>query len=119
MFFISDAYAQSGAASGADPTTALIMNLAPLLIIGVIFYFLLIRPQQKRMKEQQAMLAAIAKGDTIVTTGGIIGKVKAVQDDELRVEIAPNVDVRIERYAVSTVRNKTTPAAANDSKPVS
>jgi preprotein translocase subunit YajC len=118
MFF-SNAYAQtvSGAAGGTDSTTALIMQFLPIVAIGLILYFLILRPQQRRVKEQQAMLAAIKKSDTVVTTGGIIAKVKSVQDDELRIEIAPNVDVRIERSAVAYVRNRTDAAPANDTKP--
>lgn len=119
MFFISDAYAQAAGAAAETPGIGEVLLQQAMLIvpIGLLFYFLLIRPQQRRAKEQQAMLNAIAKGDTIVTTGGIIGKVKSVADDELRVEIAPNVDIRLERYAIATVRNRTAPAPANDAKP--
>jgi preprotein translocase subunit YajC len=119
MFF-SDAFAQTtggAAAAGPDAFTATLVNIFPLIAIGVIFYFLLIRPQQRRMKEMQTMIAGIRKNDVIVTNGGMIGKVKSVADDELRIEIAPNVDIRIERSAVASVRNRTEPAPANDTKP--
>ena len=118
MFF-SDAFAQTPAGGGAGPDalTSTLVNIFPLLAIGLIFYFLLIRPQQRRMKEMQTMIAGVRKNDVIVTNGGVIGKVKSVADDELRVEIAPNVDIRIERSAVANVRNRTEPAPANDTKP--
>src|SRR5262245_5394045 len=113
--FISDAYAQaaSGAAAG-DPTTALIMQVAPLALIFVVFYFLLIRPQQAARKRHMDMVAALKKGDVVVTSGGLIGKVKSVADDELRLELSPNVEVRVIRGAIGEVRSKTDPAPAND-----
>jgi preprotein translocase subunit YajC len=118
MFFITDAYAQTGgAAGGPDGMTAIIMNLLPMVAIVGVFYFLMIRPQQQARKAHMALLASIVKNDTVVTSGGIIGKVKSVADDELRIEIAPNVDIRVERGAISTVRNRTQPAPANDTKP--
>ena len=116
--FVTNAYAQAaaGAPAGPDPTTALILNLAPFLLIFLIMWFLVIRPQQKRLKDHQAMIAAIKRGDTIELSGGMIGKVDRVADDELRVEIAPGVLVRVIRGAVSGVRVKGEPAPANDSK---
>ncbi len=114
--FISEAYAQTGAA-GADPTTAMIYQIAPLVLVFVVFYFLLIRPQQQARKRHMEMVAALKKGDVVVTSGGLIGKVKSVQDDEVRVELAPNVDVRVVRGTIAEVRSKTDPAPANDSKP--
>lgn len=116
---ITDAFAQAPAAAGGDPTTALLVNLAPFALILVVFYFLLIRPQQQRLKAHQAMIAGVKKGDVIVTTGGLIGKVRAVADDELRVELAPNVEVRIVRSNLAEVRNKSEPTPANDAKPSS
>jgi preprotein translocase subunit YajC len=85
-----------------------------MLIIGIM-YFLMIRPQQKRLKEHRDMVAGIRRGDTIVTSGGIIGKVVKVEDNELQVEIADGVKIKIVRGTVSDVRNKSdkaeTPAA--------
>lgn len=115
--FVSDAFAQSSPAAGGDPTTALILNLLPLVLILVVFYFLLIRPQQKRLKAHQEMIKNLQRGDTVVTSGGLIGKIKAVADDEVRVELSPNVEVRVVRGTIAEVRNKGTPAPANDSKP--
>lgn len=118
---ITDAFAQAGAqtgtAAGGDTMTALLVNLALFALILVVFYFLLIRPQQQRLKAHQAMILGVKKGDVIVTTGGLIGKVRAVADDELRVELGPNVEVRVLRSSLSEVRNKGEPVPANDTKP--
>jgi preprotein translocase subunit YajC len=111
---ISSAYAQTPA--GGDPTTGLIMQIAPLILIFVVFYFLLIRPQQQARKRHLEMVTQLKKGDIVVTSGGMIGKVKSVADDEVRVELAPNVDVRVVRGTIAEVRSKTDPAPANDSK---
>lgn len=115
--FVSNAYAQAaGGAAPADPTMALIFNLAPFILIFVIMWFLVIRPQQRRLKAHQAMIAAVKRGDTVETSGGIIGKVDRVADDELRVEIAPGVLVRVVRGTITGVRVKGEPAPANDSQ---
>lgn len=101
---ISAAYAQgAGSTGGAEALQAFL----PIILIFVVFYFLLIRPQQKRMKEQREMLAAIRRGDRIVLGGGIIGTVQKVIDDaELLVEIAEGVKVRVQRAMVATVLAK-------------
>ncbi len=112
--FISNAYA---ATAEVDPTTAIIGQILPLILIVVVFYFLLIRPQQQARKRHMEMIAALKKGDHVVTSGGLIGKVKSVADDEVRVELAPNVDVRVVRGTIAEVRSKTDPSPANDSKP--
>ncbi len=114
---ITDAFAQAPGAAGADPTTAILVNLAPFALILVVFYFLLIRPQQQRLKAHQAMIGGVKKGDVIVTTGGLIGKVRAVADDELRIELGPNVEARVVRSSIAEVRNKGEPVPANDTKP--
>jgi preprotein translocase subunit YajC len=115
--FVTPAYAQAAGAAGPDPMTAILVQLAPLLLILVVFYFLLIRPQQQRLKAHQDMIKALAKGDTVVTSGGLIGKVRSVAEDEVRVELGPNVEVRVVRGMIAEVRNKGAPAPANDSKP--
>ncbi|HEY0027934.1 MAG TPA: preprotein translocase subunit YajC [Allosphingosinicella sp.] len=99
--FSSPAYAQAGAASSG---AGAFMSFAPLLLIFVIFWFLLIRPQQKRMKAHQAMIGAVKKNDTAVTTGGLIGKVIRVDEAEVELEIAPNVRVRVVKSMLSDVR---------------
>jgi preprotein translocase subunit YajC len=84
-----------------------ISSLVPLVLLFGIFYFLIIRPQQQRMKAHQAMVAAVKRGDTVVTAGGLIGKVSKVKDDgELMVEIADNVQVRVLKSTLTEVRTK-------------
>ncbi|PHQ84377.1 MAG: preprotein translocase subunit YajC [Thalassobium sp.] len=91
-----------------------IAQFIPLILIFAIMYFLLIRPQQKKLKEHQAMVAALRRGDQIITQGGVLGKVTKVKDDgEVEVEIAKGVTVRVVRSTIATVVNKTEPAAAN------
>ena len=84
----------------------------PLILIFGIMYFLLIRPQQKKLKEHQAMLNALRRGDQVITQGGIMGKITKVKDDssEVEVEIASGVNVRIVKATIATVVNKTEPA---------
>ena len=105
--FVTPAYAQ--AAGGAGPS--LMAQLPFFIAIFAIFYFLLIRPQQKKMKEHQAMVAALRRGDQVITQGGVIGKVTKVRDDgEVEVEIAQGVNIRVLKHTIQTVRNKTEPA---------
>ncbi len=89
-----------------------IESLIPLFLIFGIMYFLLIRPQQKKLKEHQAMVAALRRGDQVVTQGGIVGKVTKVKDEEgeIEVEIAKGVNVKIVRSTIAQVLNKTEPA---------
>ncbi|MEJ0022969.1 MAG: preprotein translocase subunit YajC [Alphaproteobacteria bacterium] len=94
-----------------------LIQIAPLLLILPLLYFMMIRPQQRRMKAHTDMITSVKKGDTIVSAGGLVGKVKGVADDEIRVELAPNVEVRLLRGSIAEVRNKSEPAPANDSKP--
>ena len=111
--FVTPAYAQAagGSAGGAD----VIMSVLPFLLIFVVMYFLIIRPQRGQMKKREEMLKAIRRNDTIVTSGGIVGKVtKLVDDHELEVEIAQNVKVRVIRAMIAEVRVKGEPVAAND-----
>ena len=83
----------------------------PLVLIMGVFYFLLIRPQQKKMKDHQAMLSKVAKGDTVVTQGGLIGKVvRVVDDNELLVEVGENIKVRVLKSGLADVRSKGEPA---------
>ena len=107
--FITPAYAQTaGGAGGA----AGLMQFLPLVLIFAIMYFLLIRPQQKKMKEHRAMVEALRRGDQVVTQGGIIGKVSKVKEDgELEVEIADGVKVRVVKATIVQVVSKTEPAA--------
>ena len=102
---VTPAYAQ--AAGGA----AAITSFVPLILIFAIMYFLLIRPQQKKLKEHKAMVAALRKGDQVITQGGIIGKVSKAGETEVEVEIADGVKVRVVRSTITQVLNKTEPAA--------
>lgn len=106
--FATPAYAQAaGGAAGA------ITSFVPLILIFAIMYFLLIRPQQKKLKEHKAMVEALRRGDQVLTQGGIIGKVVKVKEDgEIEVEIADGVKVRVLRHTVAQVISKTEPAAA-------
>ncbi|MGV6851903.1 MAG: preprotein translocase subunit YajC [bacterium] len=103
-FFISDAMAQTAGA----PQGGGLMSFVPLVVIFVIFYFLLIRPQSKRTKEHKAMLEAIAKGDEVVTNGGILGKVKNVGESFVTIEIADNTTIKIQKQALATLMPKGT-----------
>jgi preprotein translocase subunit YajC len=80
------------------------MSVFPLVLIFIIFYFLLIRPQQRRMKQHQSMIGAVKKNDVAVTGGGIVGKVTKVDETEVELEIAPNVRVRVVKSTLSDVR---------------
>lgn len=104
--FATPAYAQAaGGAAGA------FTSLMPLILIFAIMYFLLIRPQQKKLKEHKAMIGALRRGDQVVTQGGLIGKVSKVKDDsEIEVELAEGVKVRVVRATIAQVLSKTEPA---------
>src|SRR3954454_20906459 len=106
--FVSTAYAQAADGMGG---AASLMSFLPLVLIFVVFYFLLIRPQQKKLKEHKGMLEALRRGDRVVTGGGIIGTITKIgADDELVVEIAEGVRVRVLRSTINLVLAKTEPA---------
>jgi preprotein translocase subunit YajC len=100
--FATPAHAATGAAPSG--TAAFMANVLPLLLIFVIFWFLLIRPQQRRMKLHRAMIEAVKKNDVAVTTGGLIGKVTRVDEGEVELEIASNVRVKVVKSMLSEVR---------------
>lgn len=106
--FITDAFAQGAApAAGAND---ILLSLMPFIFIFIILYFLIIRPQQKRVKTHQELISNIRRGDTVVTSGGMIGKVTKVTDDnELVVELAENVRVRVVKSTIAEVRAKGEP----------
>ena len=107
-WLIPSAWAQS--AGGAQPNA--LMQLLPLILIFVVFYFLLIRPQAKRAKEHKGMVAALAVGDEIVTSGGILGRVTEAGEQFLTVEVAEGVRVKVQRHTVSSVLPKGTMKSA-------
>ena len=114
---INEAFAQGAAAPAGGGADMLMQTMVPFAIVLVIMYFLVMRPQQTRAKQQAEMLKNIRRGDTIVTSGGVIGKVtKATEDSEIEVEIAPNVRIRQSRGMIAEVRAKGEPVkeAAND-----
>jgi preprotein translocase subunit YajC len=104
--FITPAYAQSAAGSGD-----FLIQILPFLLIFVIMYFLIIRPQQRRLKDHKEMVAAVRRGDTVVTGGGLIGKVTKADDDELQVELAPGMKVKVIRSTITEVRSKNQPVS--------
>jgi preprotein translocase subunit YajC len=110
MMFISEAWAQGAGGGGGDMFTSFL----PLILIFAVFYFLLIRPQQKKLKAHQAMIGALHRGDKIITGGGLYGSVtKVLNDAEVMVEIAEGVRVKVARSTISTV---TTPSNAGRAK---
>lgn len=110
--FITPAFAQTAGA----PTSAIAAfgGILPFVLIFIIFYFLLIRPQQQKLKQHRAMVEALRRGDQIITSGGIVGKVVKVQEDGMvEVEIAEGVKVKVVRQTITQVLNKTEPAAVS------
>ena len=107
-WLISSASAQAAGGAPANP----IMQLLPLILIFVVFYFLLIRPQAKRAKEHKSMVAALAVGDEVVTSGGILGRVTEAGEQFLTVEVAEGVRVKVQRHTVSSVLPKGTMKSA-------
>ena len=105
--FISSAFAQTApaAAAGGDMQSTL-MSMLPLVLMFVVLYFVLIRPQMKKQKEAKAMIDALAKGDEVVTVGGMLGKVTKLNDNSLSLEVANGVEVQIQRIAVVQVLPK-------------
>ena len=99
---ISSAYAQAPAAGG----DAGLMGFLPIILMFVLLYFLMIRPQMKRAKEQKAMVDALQKGDEIITAGGVLGKITRVGESYVSVEISNNVEIQVQRAAVQTVLPK-------------
>jgi len=111
--FVTPAYAQaSGAAGGPD----ILMSILPFVLIFVIMYFLIIRPQRQQAKKRGEMLAAVRRGDTVVTGGGVVGKVTKVDEDEVEVEIAQGTKVKVVRSMLADVRVKGEPVANQNAK---
>ena len=102
------------AAAAPSGASAFFLNIFPLLLVFIIFWFLMIRPQQKRMREHQAQIAAVKKGDRVVTGGGLIGKVTKVGDSEVEIEIAQNVRVQAVKSTLTQVIDPTAAKPAND-----
>jgi len=105
--FISSAYAQAAPAAASSGTDTL-FSLLPLVLMFVVLYFIMIRPQMKKQKEHKAMIEAIAKGDEVVIAGGLLGKVAKLGDNYLNVEVANGVELQVQRGAVVQVLPKGT-----------
>jgi preprotein translocase subunit YajC len=103
-FFISDAWAEAAQQGAADP----LLSFLPLVFIFVVFYFLLIRPQSKKAKEHKQMIEALAKGDEVVTSGGLLGRITAVGENFVELEIGEAMKVKVQRQAVATLMPKGT-----------
>ena len=107
--FVTPAYAQAAGAGSA------FASFVPLILIFAIMYFLLIRPQQQKQKQHRDMVLAVKRGDTVIMSSGMIGTVTKVKDDnEVEVEIAPNIKVRVVKSMIADVRGKNEPVKAND-----
>ena len=105
QLFINNAYAEGAATAPQDGG---FMQFLPLVALLAVFYFLILRPQQKRSKEQKAMIEALQKGDEVATAGGVLGKVTKVSEDNVAIEIADNVVVQVQKAAVQNVLPKGT-----------
>jgi preprotein translocase subunit YajC len=103
--FIANAYAQT---SGATSQTDMLTSFLPMIAIFVVFYFLLIRPQQKRSKEQRELLAALEKGNEVITSGGMVGRIAKINDQYVTLEVAPSVEITVQRSSVSQLLPKGT-----------
>lgn len=106
--FISNAYAQSAAPAADAGLMGNLTTFMPLVLMFVVMYFLMIRPQQKRAKEQKSMMEALTKGDEVITAGGILGKVVKVNDTYVTVEIAANTEIVVQKNSVTTLLPKGT-----------
>ncbi len=107
-FLISDAWAEAPAAAGAPPQGSPFVTLIMLGVLFAAFYFILIRPQAKRAKEHKTMIAALAKGDEVVTAGGVLGRVTNLGEAYVTVDIAEGVEIKVQRHAIQTVLPKGT-----------
>jgi preprotein translocase subunit YajC len=113
--FVTPAYAQAAGAATQSNSAGAIISMLPLVLIFVVFYFLMIRPQQKRVKELQTAVSAVKKGDTVVTAGGLIGKVTKVGDEEVEIELSATVKgVRVVKATLQSVQPLAGGKPAND-----
>jgi preprotein translocase subunit YajC len=106
--FISNAYAQAAPAAANAGLMGNLSTFLPLILMFVVMYFLMIRPQQKRAKEQKQMMDALAKGDEVVTAGGILGKVSKVNDTYVTIEVAANTEIVVQKHSITTLLPKGT-----------
>lgn len=112
--FITPAFAQTTAAAGSGGSAAFMVQVLPLLLIFVVFYFLIIRPQNKRMKDHKTKIEAVMKGDQVITGGGLVGKVVKVDDLFVEIELGQGVKVRAVKSTLTDIIDPTTAKPAND-----
>ena len=106
--FISQAFAQPAPAAASGGTESTLLSLLPLVLMFVVLYFIMIRPQMKRQKEHKSMIEALAKGDEVVTSGGMLGKVTKLSESFVSLEVAGNIELQVQRSAVVQVLPKGT-----------
>ena len=106
--FISQAFAQTAPAAATGGAESSLMSMLPLLLMFVVLYFIMIRPQMKKQKEHKAMIEAITKGDEVIIAGGVMGRVAKMGDSYLHIEVASNVEIQVQRAAVVQVLPKGT-----------
>lgn len=106
--FISNAFAQSTTGGAGGDLSSSLMGMLPLVLMFVVLYFIMIRPQMRKQKEHRNMIAALAKGDEIVTSGGMMGRVTAINENRLSLQVADNVEIQVQRSAVAQVLPKGT-----------
>jgi preprotein translocase subunit YajC len=114
--FATPAFAQAAGAAPTGGPQDMLIQFLPLIGLVILFYFLMIRPQQRRMKQHQQMLTALKRNDVVVLSSGVIGKVVRVEDKEVGLEIATGVTVKVVKGMISEVRSRGEPAPANDAK---
>jgi preprotein translocase subunit YajC len=106
--FISNAFAQAAPAAAGGSTESTLLSLLPLVLMFVVLYFIMIRPQMKKQKEHKAMVEALAKGDEVIIAGGVLGRVAKLGDSFINVEVAGNVELQVQRASVLQVLPKGT-----------
>lgn len=114
--FATPAFAQTAGAASTGGPQDMLVQFAPIILMFVLGYFLLLRPQQKRAKAHQEQIKGVKRGDTVVLSSGVIGKVSRVEDAEVQVDIATGVSVKVVRSMISDVRTRGEPVPANDAK---
>jgi preprotein translocase subunit YajC len=114
--FATPAFAQAAGAAPTGGPQDMLIQFLPLIGLVILFYFLMIRPQQRRLKQHQTMLAGLKRNDVVVLSSGMIGKIVRVEDKEVGVEVATGVTVKVVKGMISEVRSRGEPAPANDAK---
>lgn len=112
--FITPAFAQTAAAADSGGSASFMVQILPLLLIFVVFYFLILRPQNKRMKDHKAKIEAVKKGDSVITGGGLVGKVVKVDDAFVEIELSQGVKVRAVKSTLTDIVDPATTKPAND-----